>query len=230
MGGGYIPITQICGGDQTFANHQSLLRARHWSLCQRRDASDVPPVASKTRSLSVRVALDASQRRVPISVCLCCHGAPPHKRQVYAVKYDLARELGGVSYRGVFTFEQFHVNISQRFYGGFGLLFWNQLLCYCGLHQLVVVRQVSNTMLCLTWVMHQTLECRESYCRYSFGKCFEKSQNSRIKTSGVPSSNMEKVGFMTYTAASQQGETKMIWLHFSLSCRPSLFTADELDP
>ena len=31
---------------------------------------------------------------------------------------------------------------------------------------------------------------------------------------------------MTYTAASHQGASEMLWLHFGeLSCRPSLFTS-----
>ena len=30
----------------------------------------------------------------------------------------------------------------------------------------------------------------------------------------VPPTNMQGVKFMTYTAASQQGEIQMFWLHF----------------
>ena len=45
----------------------------------------------------------------------------------------------------------------------------------------------------------------------------------------VPSANMEEAGFMTWTAANHQGAIKMVWLQFlEPSCRPSLFTLDDL--
>ena len=39
----------------------------------------------------------------------------------------------------------------------------------------------------------------------------------------VPSTNMERTGLMTYTAASHQGALKMFWLHFWRAVMTSIF-------